>query len=141
MLCVLVVIGVMISLSDNSSSIEPKTSTTSTSTTPAYKLSVIADLSSEAKRKEAETRFAFVLPRLAKRCKDVEEEINVADMLVVGHNSLKDAGLGSKEPLTDFTDTIYSMVSELYPLSETTFLNLAEVIAAYVTLRLSLIHI
>ena len=56
-------------------------------------------------------------------------------MLVAGHNSLKDAGLGSKEPLTDFTDTIYSMVSELYPLSETTYLNLAEVIAAYVTLR------
>ncbi len=104
--------------------------------TTAYKLSVIADVGHK-ERKSAEKRFEFVLPRMVEHCSDVDKEVRVADMLVAGYKFIKEAGLDSKEPLTDFTDTIHRITSDLHPLASAKDvpLKLSEVIGMYATLR------
>lgn len=78
----------------------------------AHKMMVIAN-PPNSERANVEKRFAFILPAMVNRCSDVQEPIRAADMLVVVHRYIDQAGLAGEEDLLRLSNNMHRMTMEI----------------------------
>ena len=102
----------------------------------AYMMMVISS-PSFSDMETVEKRYRFILPKLVQRCDDIVDEGKAGDMLYTAYKYLEEAGLENEEKLFDFSNTMFSMVSEIHPLAKHAKVpnRCAELFAMYVSGR------
>ena len=76
----------------------------------AEKMALLSDLGWLDTGEEATKRYEYILPKLRVACSDASTDVRVADMLVVGHRFVKDAGAAKDENLLKYTENAYQVV-------------------------------
>ena len=63
---------------------------------------------------EAKKRFEFLLPRMTSMCSDIRSVTDAGDKIAYGWKQLREAGLGNRESILDFSNNVYDVSHAVY---------------------------